>query len=293
MAICSNSSTAAFHDGWFRTGDLGYLDSDGYLFVGRLKEMINRGGEKIIPREIDEALLAHPAVALAVAFPYPHPTLGEDVAAVIVVRPGTEVSSAELTEFVATKLPAYKVPRRVIIAERIPVGPTGKLQRCRMAEQLGLVGHVQDDQPEGPPSALEPEQLHRVVAHGQGPEPASPASSVVELVIDQARRTPEAPAVIAASGVLSYQQLEERTLQIASALASFGIGDGDVVGIAPRRDHTMVADSCWESCGQVLLISRSIRPIRLIGSRPWPTPSPCASFSTPAKLHRGTRPRLR
>ena len=203
--------------------------------------MINRGGEKIAPREIDEALLAHPAVALAVAFPYPHPTLGEDVAAVIVVRPGTEVSSTELTEFVATKLPAYKVPRRVIIAERIPVGPTGKLQRCRMAEQLGLEGHVQDDQPEGPPSALEPEQLHRVVAHGQGPEPASPASSVVELVIDQARRTPEAPAVIAASGVLLYQQLEERTLQIASALASFGIGDGDVVGIAPRRDHTMVA----------------------------------------------------
>jgi amino acid adenylation domain-containing protein len=203
--------------------------------------MINRGGEKIAPREIDEALLAHPAVALAVAFPYPHPTLGEDVAAVVVVRPGTEVSSTELIQFVATKLPAYKIPRRVIIAERIPVGPTGKLQRHRMAEQLGLVGHVQDDLPEGPPSALEPEQLRRVVAHGQGPEPVPPASSVVELVIDQARLTPEAPAVIAASGVLSYQQLEERTLQTASALASFGIGDGDVVGIAPRRDHTMVA----------------------------------------------------
>lgn len=203
--------------------------------------MINRGGEKIAPREIDEALLAHPAVALAVAFPYPHPTLGEDVAAVVVVRPGTEVSSTELIQFVATKLPAYKIPRRVIIAERIPVGPTGKLQRHRMAEQLELVGHVQDDLPEGPPSALEPEQLRRVVAHGQGPEPVPPASSVVELVIDQARLTPEAPAVIAASGVLSYQQLEERTLQIASALASFGIGDGDVVGIAPRRDHTMVA----------------------------------------------------
>ena len=152
----AEANAAAFHDGWFRTGDLGRLDSDGYLqLVGRLKEMINRGGEKIAPREIDEALLAHPAVALAVAFPYPHPTLGEDVAAVIVGRPGREVSSTELIQFVATRLSAYKIPRRVIIAERIPVGPTGKPQRHRMAEQLGLAGHVDDELPEGPPSALE------------------------------------------------------------------------------------------------------------------------------------------
>jgi len=152
----SEANAGAFHDGWFRTGDLGHLDSDGYLqLVGRLKEIINRGGEKIAPREIDEALLAHPAVALAVAFPYPHSTLGEDVAAVIVVRPDTEVSTAELTQFVSTRLSAYKIPRRVIVAERIPVGPTGKPQRHRMAEQLGLLGHVEDERPKNPPSALE------------------------------------------------------------------------------------------------------------------------------------------
>ena len=133
------ANQSAFIDGWFRTGDLGVLDADGYLtLVGRLKEMINRGGEKIAPREVDEALLQHPAVAQAVAFPYPHRTLGEDVAAAVVLRPGAEVTAAVLTGFAGTLLAPYKVPRRLLIVDRIPAGPTGKPQRSRLAAELGL-----------------------------------------------------------------------------------------------------------------------------------------------------------
>jgi hypothetical protein len=146
----------AFHDGWFRTGDLGCLDPDGYIrLVGRLKEMINRGGEKISPREIDEVLLGHPTVAQAATFAIPHPTLGEDVAAVVVARHGQQVSPPELMAFAAARLSAYKVPHRVIVADRIPVGPTGKPQRGRMAEQLGLLASIDHEPPQGERSELE------------------------------------------------------------------------------------------------------------------------------------------
>jgi acyl-CoA synthetase (AMP-forming)/AMP-acid ligase II/thioesterase domain-containing protein len=134
------ANAAAFTDGWLRTGDQGYLDADGYLFIsGRLKEIINRGGEKIGPREVDEVLLEHPAVAQAVTFPLPHPTLGEDVAAAIVPRAGTTVTAAEIRAFAATRLALTKVPNRVVLVQRIPTGATGKFQRRLLAEQLGLM----------------------------------------------------------------------------------------------------------------------------------------------------------
>ena len=123
--------------GWLRTGDQGYLDDDGYLFLtGRLKELINRGGEKIVPREIDEALLAHPAVRQAVAFAVPHPSLGEDLAAAVVLRPGAAVGEAELRAFLLDRLPAFKVPSRIILVADVPKGPTGKVQRLGLAELL-------------------------------------------------------------------------------------------------------------------------------------------------------------
>jgi acyl-CoA synthetase (AMP-forming)/AMP-acid ligase II/acyl carrier protein len=129
----------AFVHGWFRTGDEGYLDSDGYLFLtGRIKEMINRGGEKIAPREIDDVLLDHPAVAQAVAFGIPDTRLGEDVAAAVVLRPGVSVGEHELRAHVAGKLAEFKVPRRILILDEIPKGATGKIQRIGMAERLGL-----------------------------------------------------------------------------------------------------------------------------------------------------------
>lgn len=128
----------AFRDGWFRTGDLGYFDRDGYLFVtGRIKEMINRGGEKVLPGEIDEALLAHPGVADAAAFRIPHPQLGDDVAAAVVPRAGVTIDESELHKFLSLRLAAFKVPRVVMFVSQLPKSATGKPQRSRLAEQYG------------------------------------------------------------------------------------------------------------------------------------------------------------
>jgi acyl-CoA synthetase (AMP-forming)/AMP-acid ligase II len=133
------ANAEAFRNGWFRTGDQGTLDADGYLtLTGRLKEIINRGGEKISPREVDEALMDHPAVAQVVCFAVAHDKLGEDVAAAVVLREGAAATEAELREFVARKLAAFKVPRKVLFLPEIPKGATGKLQRIGLAEKLGL-----------------------------------------------------------------------------------------------------------------------------------------------------------
>jgi acyl-CoA synthetase (AMP-forming)/AMP-acid ligase II/acyl carrier protein len=131
------ANQANFCDGWLRTGDIGSLDEEGYLFIqGRLKEQINRGGEKISPREIDEVLLKHPAVLQAVAFAMPHPTLGEDVAAAIVLRTGKVVGMRELRLFAADFLADFKVPRIIVFVPDIPKGPTGKIQRIGLAKLL-------------------------------------------------------------------------------------------------------------------------------------------------------------
>ena len=135
------ANAAAFADGWFRTGDQGRLDDEGYLTItGRLKEIINRGGEKISPREVDEALLDHPAVAQAVTFAIPHERLGEEVGAAVVLAEGSAASPGELREFAARRLADFKVPRKVLILDEIPKGATGKVQRIGLAQALGLVG---------------------------------------------------------------------------------------------------------------------------------------------------------
>ncbi len=131
------ANEAAFSDGWFRTGDLGRTDSDGYFYItGRTKEMINRGGEKISPREIDEVLLEHAAVAQAVAFAVPHPTLGEDVAAAVVLHAESAASESELRRFALERLAPVKVPSRILTVTSIPKGPTGKLQRIGLHKAL-------------------------------------------------------------------------------------------------------------------------------------------------------------
>jgi hypothetical protein len=127
----------AFSDGWLRTGDQGALDHDGYLFLqGRLKEMINRGGEKIAPREIDEAILAHPEVAQALAFAVPHETLGEDIAVALVLKASATATPREIRQFALARLADHKVPSQVVILSEIPLGPTGKLQRIGLAAKL-------------------------------------------------------------------------------------------------------------------------------------------------------------
>ena len=133
------ANQASFVDGWFRTGDQGRFDEDGYLTItGRLKELINRGGEKVAPREIDIALLEHADVVEAAAFAIPHDRLGEDVAAAVVLRDGADVTSAQLRVFVGERLAPYKVPRRVVVVGALPRGRTGKIERANLAAILGL-----------------------------------------------------------------------------------------------------------------------------------------------------------
>jgi acyl-CoA synthetase (AMP-forming)/AMP-acid ligase II/thioesterase domain-containing protein len=128
----------SFCNGWIRTGDLGRFDEDGYLYVtGRMKEVINRGGEKIMPHEVDAALATHPAVLDAAAFGVPHASLGEDIVAAVVTRPGMTASEADLREFVAGRVAAFKVPRRVLFVDRIPKGATGKPRRMTLREEFG------------------------------------------------------------------------------------------------------------------------------------------------------------
>lgn len=132
-----SANKIAFTNGWFRTGDQGYLDQDNYLFItGRLKEIINRGGENISPREVDEVLMDHPAVTQAITFAVPHATLGEDVAAAVVLRDNASVTEREIRELAFTQLADYKVPSRVLIVNEIPKGPTGKLQRIGLAKKF-------------------------------------------------------------------------------------------------------------------------------------------------------------
>jgi len=135
----AEANRVSFTNGWFRTGDLGLLDDDGYLWLkGRLKEMINRGGEKISPLEVESLLLAHPAVGQAVVFAVPHASLGEEVGAAIILREGCVASAADLQTYLLTQLSLPKVPRRILFPATLPKGPTGKLRRIGLAAVLGI-----------------------------------------------------------------------------------------------------------------------------------------------------------
>ena len=128
-------NSIAFVNGWFRTGDIGSIDPEGFLQIsGRIKELINRGGEKISPFEIEAVLSKHPDVLEAVAFAVAHPRLGEDVGAAVVLRPGATVAAGEFRRFMGEQLSWNKVPRRVHIVESIPKGGPGKVLRNKLQE---------------------------------------------------------------------------------------------------------------------------------------------------------------
>ena len=128
---------ASFVDGWFKTGDIGSLDEEGFLTLhGREKDLINRGGEKVWPIEIDDALTKHPAVAEAAAFGVPHPRLGEDVAAAVVLNPAMVASPTDLRAYLSDKLASFKIPRRIIVVDQLPKGLTGKVLRRRLSESF-------------------------------------------------------------------------------------------------------------------------------------------------------------
>jgi acyl-CoA synthetase (AMP-forming)/AMP-acid ligase II len=134
-----DANLKGFANGWFRTGDQGMIDADGYLsLTGRLKELINRGGEKISPLEVDAILMDHPAVGQCVAFAIPHDKLGEEVGAAIVLREGQSVTERELRDFAAVRLADFKVPKKIVFLDEIPKGATGKLQRIGLAQRLGI-----------------------------------------------------------------------------------------------------------------------------------------------------------
>jgi acyl-CoA synthetase (AMP-forming)/AMP-acid ligase II/acyl carrier protein len=130
-------TAAAFRDGWFRTGDLGYLDSEGYLFiVGRIKDVINRGGQKVAPAEVEEVLVNHPDVVEAAVFPVPHPRLETDVAAAVVLRADAKITVQNLRRFARERLASFKVPGLIRIIEEIPKGAGGKIKRGELAATL-------------------------------------------------------------------------------------------------------------------------------------------------------------
>jgi acyl-CoA synthetase (AMP-forming)/AMP-acid ligase II len=123
--------------GWFRTGDLGYLDADGFLFLtGRVHELINRGGAKIAPVEVDHTLLRHPAVAEAAVFAVPDARLGEDVVAAVVLKPDVTATRRELRSWMLDRLSPYKVPRRIWEVDALPRTRTGKVQRGALADRF-------------------------------------------------------------------------------------------------------------------------------------------------------------
>ena len=135
-----DANASSFVNGWFRTGDQGVMDADGFLRItGRLKEIINRGGEKISPREVDEVLMDHPAVQQVVTFAIPHKSLGEEVAAAIVLHENMNATESDIRSYAAERLAAFKVPHNIVFIDEIPKGPTGKLQRIGLAEMLGIV----------------------------------------------------------------------------------------------------------------------------------------------------------
>jgi acyl-CoA synthetase (AMP-forming)/AMP-acid ligase II/aryl carrier-like protein len=133
------ATASAFRDGWFRTGDLGYLDDDGYLFiVGRIKDIIDRGGQKVAPAEVEQALLSHPDVVEAAVFSMPHRRLGADVAAAVVLREGAKASADSLRDFVRERLASFKVPGLIRIVPEIPKGPAGKIKRDELVAALSI-----------------------------------------------------------------------------------------------------------------------------------------------------------
>ncbi|KAG4991558.1 hypothetical protein JHK82_025073 [Glycine max] len=132
-----DANTAAFLFGWFHTGDVGYLDSDGYLhLVGRIKELINRGGEKISPIEVDAVLLSHPDIAQAVAFGVPDPKYGEEIYCAVIPREGSDIDDAELLRYCKKNLASFKVPKKVFITDSLPKTATGKILRRLVAEHF-------------------------------------------------------------------------------------------------------------------------------------------------------------
>ena len=135
----SEANKTNFIDGWFKTGDEGYFDNEGYLKIsGRLKEIINKGGEKISPSEIDSVLMYHPSIEQAVCFGFKDKMLGEDIGAAIILKKDQICSEFDIKKYAQNKLAKFKIPKKIFFVSEIPKGSTGKLQRIGLAKKFGL-----------------------------------------------------------------------------------------------------------------------------------------------------------
>ncbi|MDX1491404.1 MAG: AMP-binding protein [Pseudohongiellaceae bacterium] len=138
----------AFRHGWFHTGDLGRIDEEGYLFLtGRVKDMINRGGEKVTPQEVDDTLRQHPEIRDAATFAIPHPTLGEDVAALVVLEPNSTLTEQDVKAYSREQMAFFKVPKNIHFVESVPLGANGKVQRALIAAEYGSLESQKTSRP--------------------------------------------------------------------------------------------------------------------------------------------------
>lgn len=245
------ANAAAFVDGRLRTGDIGHFDTDGYLFLsGRLKEMINRGGEKISPREVDDVLAAHPAVAQVAAFSVPDARLGEDIAAAVVLRSGRNADANELRAWAAERLAYFKVPKSIVLVPEIPKGPTGKLRRMDLAGMLGLTGEV--------PKI--PGREQRAVT-----APAPPASAVEAVLIGLMSKALGGRSLGVDEG---FFDAGGDSLQAAALLADVTARFGREIPISVLIIHSSARQLAAVIDGGIVPSSSVLVPIKPDGSRP-------------------------
>jgi len=240
------ATASAFRDGWFRTGDIGYLDREGYLFiVGRIKDVINRGGQEVAPAEIEETLLRHPDIVDAVAFSIPHRRLGADVAAAVVLRPDAKVSEHKLRAFTRERLAGFKVPGMIRIVPEIPRGPGGKIKRSGIADALSLtlpIAQVERAEKAAPPRS----QLERQLAETWGDllevDPIDVDQDVFALGADSLTVTQMLSRLRTSFGIkLSFKDIFDaptvtaladllQSFERESAAGSLGLGDTPMDG---------------------------------------------------------------
>jgi acyl carrier protein len=192
------ASRDAFRDGWLRTGDLGYRDEDGYLFlVGRVKELVDRGGFKVSPAEIDAALMRHPDIAEAAAFGVPHPRLGEDLAVAVVLRAGRAVSPQQLREFALAALAPHKVPTTFALVATLPRNARRKVDRAALARDHAAASRREFV----PPRTAQESLVAAVFAEVLGIERVGADDNFFELGGDSLRGTQAVMRIAEALGV--------------------------------------------------------------------------------------------
>jgi len=235
----------SFINGWFRTGDLGHVDSDGYIFIdGRVREVVNRGGEKVTPNEVDDVLGQHPAVSEAATFGVPHEALGEDLASAVVLRDGAEASEGDLQLFVSERLAIYKVPSRFFFVKGLPKGPSGKILRRKLLGVLGLTGAAAEAVPTAldrkiPPTA--PAVEGGLIAEWNENATQYPRQLCIHQIFEGVVAKDPARVAIRHNEIeLTYGELNAKANQLARRLIAEGAGPGQFVGVCMERSPELV-----------------------------------------------------